>query len=95
MVIHLIKGELSLNGSDAKRHAPGVPMSGPWVEQTAGHLGLEATLRSPGRPPKKSSSPGHASSRDNNVAPQRHLTRSTQTARGNVPVPISPSGRTE
>jgi hypothetical protein len=42
----LIKGELSLNGSDAKRHAPGVPMSDPWVEQTARHLGLEATLRS-------------------------------------------------
>ena len=28
--------------------------SGPWVEQTARHLGLEATLRSRGRPPKKS-----------------------------------------
>ena len=27
---------------------------GPWVEQTARHLGLEATLRTRGRPPKKS-----------------------------------------
>ena len=34
--------------------------SGPWVEQTARHLGLEATLRSRGRPPKKGSSQGHA-----------------------------------
>ncbi|MHB8974168.1 MAG: hypothetical protein ACYC4N_27350, partial [Pirellulaceae bacterium] len=28
--------------------------SGPWVEQSARHLGLQATLRSRGRPPKKS-----------------------------------------
>jgi len=69
MAIHLIKGELLLNGSDAKRRAPGMPTSGPWVEQTARHLGLEAALRSRGRPPKKGSSQGHATSRDNNVAP--------------------------
>jgi hypothetical protein len=42
---------------------------GPWVEQTARHLGLEATLRSRGRPPKKSSSQGNATSSDNNMAP--------------------------
>ena len=28
MVILLTKSELSLNGSDAKRHAPGVPVTG-------------------------------------------------------------------
>jgi hypothetical protein len=28
MVIRLITSELSLNGSDAKRHAPGVPVTG-------------------------------------------------------------------
>ena len=33
---------------------------GPRVEQTARHLGLQATLRSRGRRPTKSSSPGHA-----------------------------------
>jgi len=42
---------------------------GPWVEQTARHLGLEATLRSPRRPPKKSSSQGPATSRANNMTP--------------------------
>jgi hypothetical protein len=42
---------------------------GPWVEQTARHLGLEATLRLRGRPPKKRSSRGNASSQDNNMAP--------------------------
>jgi len=69
MAIHLIKGERSLNGSDAKRHAPGTPTGGPWVEQTARHLGLEAAIRSRVRPPKKRSSQGHAISRDNNMAP--------------------------
>jgi len=47
----------------------GLMPCGPWVEQTARHLGLEATLRSRGRPPKKSSSQGNAPSRDNNMAP--------------------------
>jgi hypothetical protein len=42
---------------------------GPRVEQTARHLGLEATPGSRGRPPKKSSSPGNATSRNNNMAP--------------------------
>ena len=42
---------------------------GPWVKQTARHLGLEATLRSPGRPRKKSSSQGNATLRNNYRAP--------------------------
>jgi len=42
---------------------------GPWVEQTARHLGVEATLGSRGRPPKKSPSQGHATSRANNMTP--------------------------
>jgi len=41
MVILLIESALSLDGS------------GPWSAHTARHLGLESTLRSPGRPPKK------------------------------------------
>jgi hypothetical protein len=42
---------------------------GPWVEHTARHLGLEATPRSRGRPPKKRLSQGNATSRDSNMAP--------------------------
>jgi hypothetical protein len=61
----------------------------PWVEQTARHRGLEATPRSRGRPPKKRSSRGKASSHDNNIAPEKQLTRFAQTTRGNVPVPVS------
>ena len=139
MVILLMESDLSLNGSDAKRHAPGVPVTGargltrghhkaarqtmlsgrdrvscaepwersahtrffasadyeafvrvvkeallivpmrilgyclrpcgPWVEHTARHLGLGATLCSRGRPPKTSSSQGNATSHDNNMTP--------------------------
>jgi hypothetical protein len=46
---------------------------GPWVEHTARHLGLEATPRSRGRPPKKRSSQGNAPLRDNNMAHRKGI----------------------